>query len=422
MEDMLWDGKSGLTEAVVIGPDQAFLLYGRQSLEEGLSLGEVQDTTFMLSGAISWVGKQAQFNTNALTLQEGWQLITQAITEWCVEARGPGHHHTCPPVLPPFSFCSQDRPLSEQRLPGTNEWVEEPRHTGQTSCHDQGMESQCGWDHRQRWWDPWASPSPSPSPSPDCRFESDRSSVSASSSVSSRSNRSGGTGHMHHGWHQRARSPYENQFASLQGWGHEGNHHLSKLALGFNGVSLCWVPGSHPLPYAMHCLQGYPGELVRSLGTDIPLDCILAILDEHYNNVKALDALNQELLQLWMGEKETVSDCGVCLSRHLQILMSSFPECFPLDHVAELKQDCLYGGLPKQLKVMVAYLKASSNERMYSDYLWVAHEAEKEEAKEPSHNQTAAITNKPKVMSFFPLWKLKGSQPTKTPSVQVAHL
>ena len=25
-------------------------------------------------------------------------------------------------------------------------------------------------------------------------------------------------------------------------------------------------------------------------------------------------------------------------------------------------------------------------------------------------------------MSFFPLWKLKGSQPTKSPSVQVAHL
>ena len=49
-------------------------------------------------------------------------------------------------------------------------------------------------------------------------------------------------------------------------------------------------------------------------------------------------------------------------------------------------------------------------------------EAEKEEAMEPSHNQTVASTSKPKVMSFFPLWKLKGSQPTATPSAQVAHL
>ena len=44
---------------------------------------------------------------------------------------------------------------------------------------------------------------------------------------------------------------------------------------------------------------------------DITLDNVLTILDEHYNNVKALDALNQELFQLQMGEKETVSDWGV---------------------------------------------------------------------------------------------------------------
>ena len=51
--------------------------------------------------------------------------------------------------------------------------------------------------------------------------------------------------------------------------------------------------------------------LVRSLETDITLDGVLIILDEHYNNVKALDALNQELFQLQMGGKEMVSDWGV---------------------------------------------------------------------------------------------------------------
>ena len=59
---------------------------------------------------------------------------------------------------------------------------------------------------------------------------------------------------------------------------------------------------------------------------DITLDDILTILDEHYNIVKALDALNQELCQLHMGKKETVSGWGVHLSRHLQILTVSFPE------------------------------------------------------------------------------------------------
>ena len=41
---------------------------------------------------------------------------------------------------------------------------------------------------------------------------------------------------------------------------------------------------------------------------------------------------------------------------------------------------------------------------------------------EASCSQTAATTSKPKAISFFPLQKLKGSQPTKTPAVQVAHL
>ena len=36
-------------------------------------------------------------------------------------------------------------------------------------------------------------------------------------------------------------------------------------------------------------------------GTDITLDDVLMILDEHYNNVKVLDVLNQELFQLWDG-------------------------------------------------------------------------------------------------------------------------
>ena len=46
------------------------------------------------------------------------------------------------------------------------------------------------------------------------------------------------------------------------------------------------------LPYTIRSLQGYPGELVWSSSMDITLDNVLTILDEHYNNVKALDALN----------------------------------------------------------------------------------------------------------------------------------
>ena len=140
------------------------------------------------------------------------------------------------------------------------------------------------------------------------------------------------------------------------------------------------------LPYAIWSLQGYPRKLVQSLGTDITLDDVLTILDKHYNNVKALDSLNQELFQLQMADKETVSDWGICLSSHLQVLAASFPECYPLDCMAELECNHFYGRLPKCLKAMVAYLKASPQEKTYSDYLWAAREVEKEDSMEPSQS------------------------------------
>ena len=50
---------------------------------------------------------------------------------------------------------------------------------------------------------------------------------------------------------------------------------------------------------------------------DITLNDVLTILDEHYNNMKELDTLNQELFQLLMEDKDTVSDWDIHLSRHL---------------------------------------------------------------------------------------------------------
>ena len=42
--------------------------------------------------------------------------------------------------------------------------------------------------------------------------------------------------------------PCEDQFTSLQGQGQERCHHLSKLALAFNGVLLHWILRLHPPP------------------------------------------------------------------------------------------------------------------------------------------------------------------------------
>ena len=118
---------------------------------------------------------------------------------------------------------------------------------------------------------------------------------------------------------------------------------------------------------------------------DITLDDVLTILDEHHNNVKVLDAFNQELFQLQMADKETILDWGIHLLRHLQVLAALFQECFPPDPMwADLKCDCFYGGLPKWLKAMVAYPNASQQEKTYSNYLWATREAEKEDSMELS--------------------------------------
>ena len=127
-----------------------------------------------------------------------------------------------------------------------------------------------------------------------------------------------------------------------------------------------------------------------------------------------------------MADKETVSDWGVCLSRHLQVLAASFPDHFPPDQVAELKRDCFYGGIPKHLKAMVAYLKAGLQVQTYSNYLRAAQEAEKEDSMELSRSPRTQTTNsvpKPWATSFFPMQKLKGNWPApKAPAVCLVHL
>ena len=260
-----------------------------------------------------------------------------------------------------------------------------------------------------------------PLPSLDHGFESDRSSLSTMSSMLSRSDcsdRSRCSRWCRWHWeetHMKINFPiFKDEDAkdavTYQSWRWD--------------LMVCWCAGCRDhtlLPYAIRSLQGYPGELVWSCGTDITLDDVLMILDKHYNNVKALDVLNQELFQLWMADKETVLDWGICLLRHLQILEASFPDHFPPDRVAELKRDHFYGGLPKWLKVMVAYLKVGPQVRTYSDYLRAAREAEKEDLMELSQSsriQTADGPSKPRITSFFPLRKLKGNQPlSKKPAV-----
>ena len=92
-----------------MGWERAVLFYHRQSLGEGLSLGEVRDTTFTLTGAGTWVGKLAYLAADPLTIQEDQQVIAQVILECQIGARGPGPLHSHPTTPQPFRFYCGDK-------------------------------------------------------------------------------------------------------------------------------------------------------------------------------------------------------------------------------------------------------------------------------------------------------------------------
>ena len=273
------------------------LFYGRQSLGEGLSLGEAWDSMFMLTGAINWVGKQAQLNAIAVSLWEGWQLITQAVTKWCIQVIITWTSLLMSAALPLFSFCNQDEPPWEERLQSADECLEVLMHTHWKSHPEWGHRAQWGWDHGQQQWELWAALTLTPSP--DYRFESDRSSVSTFSSVSSRPNRSRGSRHQHHGqycWEPRGHMKINLPIFKDEDKKDAITYHSWHWDIMVYHQARC--QDCTLLPYVIHSLQDYPGELVRNLATDITLDGMIAVLDEHYNNVKALDAFEPGAFQI----------------------------------------------------------------------------------------------------------------------------
>ena len=209
-------------------------------------------------------------------------MIAQAITKGCIKPRGldilaPFHlhqHHSTSAIKTSL----QNQQASQQLL-----------HDGRCpdvapgQCTKNEVRCHCKVEIEARGNKSLGNPTPSPSPSPDHGFKSDQSSVSTSSSVSLKSERSGGCRHLHHGQqphqesggHMKINLPvFKDEdikdAITYQSWHWDLTvyHHA-----GYQDHTL--------LPYAICSLQGNLGELVRSLGTDITLDDILTILDEH---------------------------------------------------------------------------------------------------------------------------------------------
>ena len=101
----------------------------------------------------------------------------------------------------------------------------------------------------------------------------------------------------------------------------------------------------HLLPYIFQSLQGFPGDLARSLGEDATLINALQMLDEHYGMVMTFNALSNELCSLKQGYPENVAEFEVHLLQQVQILQSEYPGMIQQEHIEEMKQDHFYEGL-----------------------------------------------------------------------------
>ena len=66
------------------------------------------------------------------------------------------------------------------------------------------------------------------------------------------------------------------------------------------------------LPYAIQCLQGYPGKLVQSSGTDITVDDVLTILDKYYNNSESIRHIESGVISVADGGQRNCIGLG-CL-------------------------------------------------------------------------------------------------------------
>ena len=117
---------------------------------------------------------------------------------------------------------------------------------------------------------------------------------------------------------------------------------------------------------------------------------------------------------------------GICLSRHLQVLATSFPDHFPTDWCGRVKEGLLLwqtsqaiksnGSLPEggSTGENILRLPKGCQGCWEGRFHWVAPKLQ---------NPNCWWPPKPRTTIFFPLRKLKGNQPlTKKPAAHLAHL
>ena len=140
----------------------------------------------------------------------------------------------------------------------------------------------------------------------------------------------------------------------------------------------------HLLPYTLWSLQGFAGDLARSLGEDATLTGVLQILDKHYGMVMTFDALSKELYSLNQGSGENVAEFRVPMSQQVQILQSEYPGRIQQEHVEEMKQGHFYECLNPKYQCMLGHKVDGKHPTSYFNLCLAARKLERwAEARDP---------------------------------------
>ena len=148
------------------------------------------------------------------------------------------------------------------------------------------------------------------------------------------------------------------------------------------------------------------------------LDDVLTILDKHYNNVKALDALNQELFQLRNGwKRDSIAMGGASIETPLNS-HGVIPRMIPIRPCSQVKVGPLLQWATKVVKGNGGLLGRPLLMKRLTLIMSMWHGR----LRRKRQLNCLTIQPKPKMMSFSPLWKLEGTLPTMTSTVWVMHL
>ena len=171
----------------------------------------------------------------------------------------------------------------------------------------------------------------------------------------------------------------------------------------------------HLLPYVLWSLQGFLGDLARSLGGDAALNDILHMLNKHYGMVITFDALSKEPYSLKQGLGEIMAEFRVHLLQQVQILQSEYLGRVWQEHIEEMNWDHFYKGLNPKYQRMLSHKIDGEHPAGYSDLLLATWNLERQaEARDSLLLKTTPtggsnIAHSETSGNLLPSWKLKGS-------------